>query len=277
MFLEDICVILSRPAEAGNVGAICRAMKNMGLRELRIAGQGPAEAGEGRGPDGLNRELILARAVHAGEIWENALFFDSLGEAVADCTLVIGTTRRKGKHRKSFPLTPAETAACLAERQGRAALVFGNERTGLEREELELCTLASYIPSDESFPSLNLSHALQIYAYELFLRLGPPSRPYTPPRNENAAAGSSAVTGSGDRPPGTEGGRWEPLEREALDKLAGSITASLKELGFYKRRGREEQERFFRDILSRAGITIKEGRYLERVFKKAANLGGKSR
>lgn len=251
MVLEDIRIVLSRPEEAGNVGAVCRAMKNMGLRRLRIAGvKMPGKGSAG----GLSGEVILARAVHAGEIWEKAEFFGTLEEALADCTLVIGTTRRTGKHRKSFPLTPAEAAACLAERTGRAALVFGNERTGLEGEELDLCSLASYIPSDDSFPSLNLSHALQIYAYELFLRLGP----------------------SQNRVPGEDGGsRWEPLEREALDRLVASVTASLKELGFYRQRGREEQERFFRDIFSRAGITISEGQYLERIFRKAAKLGNK--
>ncbi|MDR0390213.1 MAG: RNA methyltransferase, partial [Spirochaetaceae bacterium] len=167
MLLEDICVVLVRPEEAGNVGAVCRAMKNMGLSRLRIAG-GASGPEENRLPGGLSREVILARALHAKEVWENAEFFDSLKEALADRTLVIGTTRRKGRHRKRFPLSPAEAAECLVERRGRAALVFGNERTGLEREELELCTLASYIPSDDRFPSLNLSHALQIYAYELF-------------------------------------------------------------------------------------------------------------
>ncbi|MDR1177266.1 MAG: RNA methyltransferase, partial [Spirochaetaceae bacterium] len=254
MFLEDIRVVLSRPEEAGNVGAVCRAMKNMGLRRLRIAGEGMPEPGKNRGAGGLNGEVILARAVHAGEIWEKAEFFDTLEEAVADCTLVIGTTRRKGKHRKSFPLSPAEAAACLAGRTGKAALVFGNERTGLEGEELDLCSLASYIPSDDSFPSLNLSHALQIYAYELFLRLAPPQDP-APGKDSTGgdstggdSAGSGALAGlSGGSAGGgalaglSEGGRWEPLEREALDRLVSSITGSLKELGFYRQRGREEQ------------------------------------
>jgi tRNA/rRNA methyltransferase/tRNA (cytidine32/uridine32-2'-O)-methyltransferase len=183
---------------------------------------------------------------------------------VADRTLVIGTTRRTGKRRKSFSLTPAEAAGRLAERTGKAALVFGNERTGLEREELELCSLASYIPADDRFPSLNLSHAVQIYAYELFLRLGPVFRPAAP-----------------DGPGGTvfwpEGGRWEPLERKALDRLVSAVSGSLAELGFYRQRGREEQERLFRDIFSRAGLTIREGRYLEHIFKKAARLGGRAR
>ncbi|MDR1430269.1 MAG: RNA methyltransferase [Spirochaetaceae bacterium] len=253
MLLEDICIVLSRPGEAGNVGAVCRAMMNMGLRHLRIAGLRPPEPGKNRA-GALSGETVLARAVHAGEIWEKAEFFDTLAEALADRSLVIGTTRRKGKRRKSFPLTPAEAAACLAERPGKAALVFGNERTGLEKEELELCSLSSYIPSDRSFPSLNLSHALQIYAYELFLRLSPDR-------------GGGGLSGEG---------RWEPLERDALESLVKSITTSLKELGFYTQQGREEQEIFFRDIFSRAGVTIREGQYLDRIFRKASRLGNKN-
>jgi tRNA/rRNA methyltransferase/tRNA (cytidine32/uridine32-2'-O)-methyltransferase len=235
MLLEDIVIILSRPCEPGNVGAVCRAMKNMGLQRLRIAGD----------CRNLKPELILSRAVHAGDVWEGAEFFGTLEEALSDRTLVIGTTRRGGKRRKSFPLTPAEAACCLGKAKGKGALVFGNEQAGLNREELELCTLASCIPAGEDFPSLNLSHALQIYAYELFLHLGK----------------------------GPQGGRWEALERKALDSLVQSITGSLEELGFYKQPGRAEQERFFRDLLSRAGITVREGRYLEGIFRKAAKLG----
>jgi tRNA/rRNA methyltransferase/tRNA (cytidine32/uridine32-2'-O)-methyltransferase len=237
MLLDAICIVLCRPEEAGNVGAVCRVMKNMGLSKLRIV----------RGRKELSPELVLSRSVHAGELWEKAVFFDSLAGAVADRTIIIGTTRRRGKHRKQFPLSPAETARYLKNSPGRAALVFGNEQTGLTGEELEHCTLASYIPAAGAFPSLNLSHALQVYAYELFTQMAEQSHP--------------------------EGGRWEPLERQALDTLVKSLGDSLAELGFYKQRGREEQARFFRDILSRAGITIKEGRYLDGIFKKAAKLG----
>jgi tRNA/rRNA methyltransferase/tRNA (cytidine32/uridine32-2'-O)-methyltransferase len=211
-------------------------MKNMGLSRLRIVSPGPMDDG-----------VIRARAVHAGDVWEKAAYFDSLGSAVADCALVIGTTRRRGQRRKSLTLTPAETATYLRERPGQAALVFGNERTGLEAEELRICNLASHIPADDAFPSLNLSHAVQIYAYELFRALGPA--------------------------PAAVKGEWVPLERTEVDTLARSVTNSLASLGFYKQPGREEQERFFRDIFSRAGLTPREAAYLEGIFAKAARLG----
>jgi tRNA/rRNA methyltransferase/tRNA (cytidine32/uridine32-2'-O)-methyltransferase len=223
-------------------------MKNMGLSRLRLVEPGP-----------LDGEVVRARAVHAAELWEGAETFASLADAAADCTLAVGTTRRRGHRRKSLTLTPAETAAYLKTRPGKAALVFGNERTGLEDRELSLCGLASHIPSDGAFPSLNLSHAVQIYAYELFCALGPDLARETAPALPDF------------------GGRWVPLDRPRLDGLVLSITDSLASLGFYKQPGRAEQEQFFRDIFARAGLTAREGAYLENIFAKAARLGRKGR
>ena len=241
MLLSDIRIILVRPSEAGNVGAVCRAMKNMGLSRLRMVV-----------PDPMDEGIIRARAVHAGEVWGEAELFDSLDSAIADCSLVIGTTRRRGQRRKVITLTPRETAEYLRTRPGPAALVFGNERTGLEGPELARCDLASHIPSDRGFPSLNLSHAVQIYCYEIFGALGP---------------------ASGGSPGRLTEGRWVPLTRARLEPLVRSVTDSLASLGFYKLPGREEQEQFFRDIFSRAGLTLGEGKYMADIFAKAARLG----
>ena len=248
MVLSDVVIVLSRPTEPGNVGAVCRAMKNMGLTRLRLA-QAAA----------LDGERIRVLAVHAADLWEQAEHFDSLKAAVADCSLVIGTTRRTGRRRASRSLTPAETAAYLKTRPspsegptgpaaGSVALIFGNERTGLEDQELALCNLASHIPSSAAFPSLNLSHAVQIYAYELFRALAEP----------DAAKG-----------------HWVPLGQEAIDDLVRQVSGSLERIGFYRQPGREAQERYFRDIFSRAGLTRGEADYLEEIFSKAMWLATK--
>jgi tRNA/rRNA methyltransferase/tRNA (cytidine32/uridine32-2'-O)-methyltransferase len=136
------------------------------------------------------------------------------------------------------------------------ALVFGNERTGLEDAELNLCTIASHIPVSDAFPSLNLSHAVQIYAYELFLAFG-----------ETADGGPSSKS--------LVKGEWVPLERAAVDELTADITSTLADLGFYRHPGREEQTRFLLDLISRASLTEREGRYLKDIFAKAARLGSK--
>jgi tRNA/rRNA methyltransferase/tRNA (cytidine32/uridine32-2'-O)-methyltransferase len=70
-------------------------------------------------------------------------------------------------------------------------------------------------------------------------------------------------------------GSWTPLNRLQLDALVASTTNSLASLGFYKKKGREEQERFLRDVFARAGLTLNEGRYLETIFTKAAALARK--
>jgi tRNA/rRNA methyltransferase/tRNA (cytidine32/uridine32-2'-O)-methyltransferase len=225
-------------------------MKNMGLSRLRLAGPSiPCT-------DSQDAGIIRSRAVHAADIWDRAEYFSTLEEAVADCALVIGTTRRMGSRRKDYSLTPAEAAAFIRDHPGPAALVFGNERTGLEDGELRLCNMASYIPASDAFPSLNLSHAVQIYAYELFRTLAP----------DLAETGGAA-----DKAPG----RWVPLAQEDLDALSRSISDSLARLGFYKQPGREDQELFFRNIFSRSGLTQREGKYIAAIFSKAARLAAR--
>ena len=234
MFLNDVRIILCNVSEPGNAGAVCRTMKNMGLSELRLTA-----------PQPLDTEKIFARAVHARDIWENVRIYDSLAEAAADCSILIGTTRRRGHHRKSISMTPRALGAWLAERPGPAGIVFGNERTGLEDSELEMCNIASHIPVSDTQPSINLSHAVQIYAYELFLAL----------ERQNPVKGE-----------------WQPMNQTEISVLVGSITDTLANLGFYKYPGREEQGRFLRDVISRAGLTEREGRYLRDIIAKAARL-----
>jgi tRNA/rRNA methyltransferase/tRNA (cytidine32/uridine32-2'-O)-methyltransferase len=234
MRLSDIVIVLSRPAESGNIGAVCRAMKNMGLSQLRLVA-----------PLVNDTAALLARAVHAEDIWENAETFDTLAQAIADCVFVAGTSRRRGHKRKTITMNPHELAGYLAVREGKTALVFGNERTGLETPELALCNLASHIDANAAFPSLNLSHAVQIYCYELRMALSAPN---------------------------IRAGHWEPIDRSATDTLVESISASLAKIGFYRYRGREEQEIFFRDLVNRAGLTVNEARYLGNIFAKASKL-----
>lgn len=238
--LNDVVVVLSRPSEPGNVGAVCRAMKNMGLSRLRIVAP--------ETPGGvLDEQVVRARAVHAFDVYEGAGFHGDLRSAIADCALAVGTTRRRGRKRKDFSLSPRELARVLRERPGPAAVVFGNERTGLDAGELSLCSLAAHIPADGAFPSLNLSHAVQIFAYEFFLELGLPGEWK-----------------------GTAG--WIPIGAAEQDRLAGTVADCLESAGFYKQAGRPEQERLFRDIFARAGVTLDESRYLEAIFRKLARL-----
>jgi tRNA/rRNA methyltransferase/tRNA (cytidine32/uridine32-2'-O)-methyltransferase len=242
MFLQDIKIVLCRASDAGNIGAVCRAMKNMDITELRLV----IDDTDTSAAQPFEMEKIRVRAVHAKDILEKAKIFYNFKEAIKDCSIVVGTTRRRGQYRKNVSMTPHVLAAWLAERSGPAAVVFGNERTGLEDCELELCNIASHIPVSEVQPSLNLSHAVQIYAYEFFLALKPQLQVK---------------------------GEWTAMNQSEVSTLVEEITDTLASLGFYRHPNREEQTRFLRDIISRAGVMEREGEYLKDIFLKAAKLG----
>lgn len=157
MDLSQTYIVLCRPEESRNIGAVCRAMANSGLHRLRIVGRREA----------YDDEKVRVLAIHSASIWEGAEFYGSITEATKDCAFVAGTTRRPGKRRKDKLLLPEELAAQVAI-SGGGAIVFGNERTGLTDRELDECTMGVTIPSHKDFGSLNLSHAVQVIGYSLY-------------------------------------------------------------------------------------------------------------
>jgi len=259
MFLQNVMIVLNRVSEAGNVGAVCRAMKNMGLTNLRLAS-----------PEPLVLEKIFTRAVNAWDIWENARIFENLTSATADCALVVGTTRRRGQNRKSISMNPRALAEFLANHPGPAAIVFGNERTGLEETELDLCNFASHIPVSDDCPSLNLSHAVQLYAYEFFLAME--HRP-SGKSGEDSALDQGCKKDSRSKPPRSVKGEWTAMNQEEINALVCQITDDLASIGFYKKPNREYQSRFLRDLIARAGLAQGEGRYFANIITKACRLG----
>jgi tRNA/rRNA methyltransferase len=162
-----IRIVLVRPKNSGNVGSAARAMKNMGLGDLRLVA-----------PRRYRPAAAVAMAVHAGDVLARVRRHDSLQEAIADCAWVVGTTCRPGPYRNR-PLTPREAAPeVLAVGAAHpVALVFGPEDHGLSNEELKLCHELVTIPSDSEYPSLNLAQAVLVCTYELFLARHPVRAP----------------------------------------------------------------------------------------------------
>ena len=242
MNLSNVVIILCRPEESRNVGAVCRAMANNGLKNLRIVGK----------KQDFDEERVRILAIHASPIWEKAEFFDSITDAAKDCVLCAGTTRRRGKKRGKL-LLPEELSETVSPitNDGKIAVVFGNERTGLEEEELDECTMGVTIPSSAEFGSLNLSHAVQIISYHLF--------------RKSLEEGKKISRGS------------VPVSLERLDKTVREIADSLQKIGFFKVTGRPNMEKFWTDLLSRAAISESEAVYIEKVFDKAAGLVGKAK
>jgi len=160
--LNNIGIVLVDTKTPANIGATARCMMNMGLSRLILVDP-PKD------PD----HDALKLAVGAHEIIERAVVYPSLTEALADHGLVIGTSRHAGRQRKNIR-TPREVAELVIPllSKNRVAIVFGNEVNGLENRDLALCHEIVAIPSSDTFPSLNLSHAVMIIAYELFLASG---------------------------------------------------------------------------------------------------------
>ena len=151
-------VVLVRPARPANVAAACRALKNMGLRSLVLVGA-PAVPDEAR-----------ALAYGAWDVLDGARHAATLREAVAACTLVVATSGKADPLAWS-PRALVERAPALAG-DGRTALVFGPEATGLHRDELDLCPWRVHIPADPAHASLNLAQAVLLLAYEVRLAAG---------------------------------------------------------------------------------------------------------
>lgn len=154
--------VLARTSHPGNIGSAARAIRTMGFDRLLLVAPH-------RYPD----PQVLAMAAGADDVLAKLLVIDDLPGAIADCTRVYGlSARRRGI---ALPeLSPREAAAQIAaelQRDTPVGLLFGNEQSGLDNEELLRCHAMVRIPSVEDFSSLNLAQAVQVMAYEVRLAL----------------------------------------------------------------------------------------------------------
>lgn len=149
--------ILVRPQHPGNIGSAARALANFGFRSLRLVQPRVA-------PDHAD---AIRLAVGGRAVLRAARTYPDLAAALRGCHYAIGTSRRRGKDRMLHTLsTLHERLPSLAARQ-RVAVVFGSEEHGLHNDELSQCHDVVTIPSHDECPSLNLSHAVAVVAYEL--------------------------------------------------------------------------------------------------------------
>lgn len=236
--LKDVRIVLVRPRDPRNVGAACRAMKCMGITSLAIVPEGIIDPQQAR-----------TLAHYATDVLENATLHADLRDAIGEAVLVAGTTRRRGRSRKYFTLFPEQLAERIASAgEGMVAVVFGNEDTGLTDEELSLCHLAVTIPASPDFPSLNLSHAVQVICYEIY-----------------RASNKAHLT------------PFSPINANAVDDLVSVITGSLKRIGFFTLVGPQQMAVFLRDIIARAGLSVNEAKRIGVTFRKIAGLVTKTR
>ena len=160
--LQNVVIVLSHTSHPGNIGAVARAMKTMGLNALRLVN-----------PDVFPSEIATARASGATDVLDSAAVFLELKDALADCVYVVGSSARGRDFVGEVADARTATARLIqATPQGKVALVFGCETSGLTNAEVALCQTLAFIPTNPDYSSLNLGSAAQVFAYELRMAAG---------------------------------------------------------------------------------------------------------
>jgi tRNA/rRNA methyltransferase len=155
---DRLCVVLVSTRNPLNIGAAARAMSNLGFLRLRVVSPYEASFREARS------------AVGAAPLLAKAEQYSSVAEAVADCSLVVGTTAAANRELH-HPLRLLQDAAPLVRKQlragGRVALLFGSEKRGLSNDDFSHCHWLLHIPTREEHTSMNLGQAVAVCLYEL--------------------------------------------------------------------------------------------------------------
>ena len=193
--MKDLRIVLVAPRNPLNIGAAARAISNFGFSNLRLVNPYQVAYQEARS------------AVNASAILESTQEFSTVAEAVADCTLVVGTTA-VGPRILKHPLRRLEYGARLVRKSpGPVALLFGSEKFGLGNDDMSHCHWLMRIPTREEHGSMNLGQAVAICLYEL-------SRDSKAAVNEPAAA--------------------RPASAEEVERFTKYLLEALSECGYLK-------------------------------------------
>ena len=192
--------VLVRPQMGENVGAAARAMWNFGLDRMRVVDP----------RDGWPNERAVALASGAGRLLDEAVVFDTLKDAVGDCTHVYATTARPREMIKPV-MTPEAAITDLLSRiraGEKVAILFGPERAGLENDDVALANTIVTVPVNPQFASLNLAQCVLLVAYEW-----------------GRQGGSGVALAAG--------GEAEAATQIEVEKLAGHYEERLEAAGFF--------------------------------------------
>jgi TrmH family RNA methyltransferase len=208
-------------------------MKNFGLDDLRLVR-----------PDEFDAYRLEGIAHRTADLIEACTIHDTLDEAIADATYVVGTTARARTAGRTYARA-RDAARLVAERAtltdppGRVSLLFGREDRGLTNEALDQCHAVAIIPTDPEYSSLNLAQAALVLAYEIFLVVD---------------------GGLPDLPRGRRAMR--PPTQQELEQMFDAVEEGLSRIDFYKARKTEAVMRTLRTIITRAEPDLRETRLL---------------
>jgi TrmH family RNA methyltransferase len=217
--LSNIRVVLLNTSHPGNIGASARAMKTMGLRDLRLVN-----------PKQFPHAEATARASGADDLLAQAAVYTHLDEALEGCRLVIGASARL----RSIPCPSVDPKDCArqvrtesAHRQ--VALLFGCEQSGLSNAEIDRCHALVRIPASDVYSSLNLAAAVQVICYEVF------------------AAHVTSEISEGDAD-----AHFTPVGADDMERFYEHLERTLVELGFLDPANPRQLMRRLRRLYNRA-------------------------
>lgn len=230
---KNISIVLYKPKYAGNVGSVARAAMNMGIGKIVVVGTAD-----------LDREAMEQRSTHlAADVLDQIQYVASIDEALGGFHYIVGTTARLGKARGPFvsPRTAAQNIADLSQKN-KVALLFGPEDTGLANDHLRLCHSVVTIPTSREFTSLNLSQAVMILCYEIFIATSSAA---------NAAEATPKLALSSE-----------------LEGMYGQIKDLLAKIGFLNPENPEYWMLDLRRFFSRAGLVSREVKIIRGICRK---------
>jgi tRNA (cytidine32/uridine32-2'-O)-methyltransferase len=238
---QTIRFVLARTSHPGNIGAAARAIRTMGFWRMVLVA-----------PHHYPDPQVTAMAAGADDVLANLAVAGSVPEAVADCTRVYGlSARRRGVNLPELdPRTAVGEIAPLLRQGNEVALLFGNERSGLDNEELSICHAMIQIPSVEEFSSLNLAQAVQLMAWELRM----------------------ATLGVAPEPPPDHDA--PPVSVEQMERFFEHLFATLHAINFHKGRSAKTIEQRLRRLFHRATPDSRELRILHGVLADAERMAG---
>jgi len=155
--MDRIRIVLCRPSHPGNIGAAARAMKTMGLTDLRLVAPERFPAPEA--------EWLATNAV---DVLRKAVVHENLFDSIKDCVAAFAMSARPREWSPQV-LDVRSAASRAMEMNADVAFVFGNESAGLTNAEMFACQYLVHIPASREFSSLNLAQAVQVVAYELYM------------------------------------------------------------------------------------------------------------
>jgi TrmH family RNA methyltransferase len=242
--LDNVVVVLVEPQDLVNIAGVVRAMKNMGIKQLRLVN-----------PKEFDAWRIGGIAHRTHDILEKTEIHESLAGALSDIIFTVGTTARARTAHRNW-VRPREIAPTIVARAagGPVAILFGREDRGLGNEALDLCHAVVIVPTDPDYSSLNLAQAALLLCYEIFLASQAEIEPL--PKGKRST---------------------RPATVEELENTYAALEQGLDRIEFFSARAPEAVLRTIRTVISRAEPDLQEagilraigfeiGHYLDRIL-----------